>query len=142
MEHIVGTSDGLFVIKAFAMCLSLVVIYVLVVNAIVLLVVRKKNDERISLLRKRALVKTPFVITGYWFLVGLGCYIGVALINRLFGGNTHANAPAGSAQLTGPEIVLVGLTLVGFCIGVGIGLAAFFKGYKAVNSSISNDAGK
>lgn len=142
MEHILGKADALFIIKAFAISFSVVILYVLAVNAIVFLAVRKKNDERISLLMKRALVKTPFVITGYWFLAGLVGYIGVALINGLFGGDTHANAPAGSVQSSGPEIVLVMLTLVGFCIGVGIGWAAFFKAYKAMNSPISNDAGK
>jgi hypothetical protein len=138
MKFIIDKLHPIFVIKAFLITFAVVALYVLVVNTIVYLLVPKKNDKRIFQLMKRAFIKTPFIITGYWFLAGLGGYLwGILVVGELFDGNAHVNVSAEKMQPSGSEIVLIIFTLVGFCISVGIGFSAFYKAHKALYSSSS-----
>jgi hypothetical protein len=132
-----------FIINAFGISIALVTFYALIVNGVIYFLVRKKRHREMFVsLMKKAFVKLPFLLTGYGYLAGLIVYVGVALINALFGQNGHTSIPGSGTQSDGPEIGLIVFTFIGFCISVGVGWAAFIKEYRATNSSISKNSGK
>jgi|ERR1035438_4033894 hypothetical protein len=132
MNHILEKLNVLFIIEVFAISFSVVALYVLVANSIVYLLVRKRTNEMVRELMKRFLFKFPFKAMGYTFAAGLVGYIGITLTDALLGGNITASTPALDTR---PRIVLILFALFGFCFGILVGLALFFKAYKVLSSN-------
>ncbi len=130
-----------FIIKTFAISIILVTVYAAIINCVVYFFVRKRRHSDVLIsLTKKSFVKLPFVLTGYGFLAGVGVYVGIALIDALFGKSGHASISGGGSQSSDSGIGLIVFTTpMGFCISVGVGWAAFFKAYRALNPPISSD---
>ncbi|HXB58918.1 MAG TPA: hypothetical protein VNU95_05115 [Candidatus Acidoferrales bacterium] len=132
-----------FIITAFVCVIALVTFYVFIANGIIYFLVRnKRNHESLFSLAKKTFVKLPFLLTGYGFLAGVIIYVGVTLIDALFGTTGHPGIPRSREQISGPEVGLVVFTCLGFCISVGVGWTAFFKAYQALDSSVSDESRK
>lgn len=125
-----------FVVRAFVISFASVSLYSVVANVLIYMLIKKeKRNEMFIFLRKRAFLKLPFLLTTYGFLTGLAVYFALSVIDVLVGRSGGANIPSGGPQPSGSEMALVVFTLFGFCVGVVVGWAAFFKLYKSVNSS-------
>jgi hypothetical protein len=132
-----------FIITAFVFVVALVTFYVFIANGIIYFLFRnKRNHELFFSLAKKTFVKLPFLLTGYGFLAGVIIYVGVTLIDTLFGTNARPNIPGSGEPLSGSEFGLYVPTFMGFCISVGVGWTVFFKAYKALDSSVSNESRK
>ena len=138
--------DALFIVKALVISFGVVLLYGLTASGCAYLVSRRRSEKEVVPLIKMTFFKLPFLLSGIGFAAGVAGYFGTALISRLsdwlFNNHVYAVRSVQAGQPSGPEIVLVVFTGLGFALSVFIGWIAFFKGYMAMSSSISRETGK
>jgi hypothetical protein len=129
------------IIMIFLASVAVVVLYASIAFCVGSFLIRKKNRVAFNLLLKKALVKLPFLLTGYGFLAGLVIYLGLPVIDALMGTDGRTGIADGK-RVTGPEIALVVFTSMGFCISVCAGWAMFFDARKNLSASTEEQGGR